>query len=101
MKRALIEGRPARLALACAIATLLSTGAFAGTGGTEFTAVVTQLQGWATGGLGQVISLAAVLVGAIISVVRSNPMPILSGIAFAMILNFTPGIVVNLLTGTI
>lgn len=93
--------RAACLALTCALALALSSGALAGTGGAEFTDVVDTLQGWATGGLGQVISLAAVLIGAIISVVRSNPMPILSGIAFAMILNFTPGIVVNLLTGTI
>ena len=89
------------LALACVLAMLVSPHALAGGSGTEFNAVVTQLQGWATGGLGRAISLAAVIVGAIISVVRSNPMPILSGIAFAMILNFTPGIVVNLLSGLI
>ena len=94
--------RGASRALAAAAFLLaLSGAAHAGGGGTEFTTVVTQLQEWATGGLGQVIALAAVLVGAIVSVVRSNPLPILSGIAFAMILNFTPGIVVSLLTGTL
>ena len=69
--------------------------------GTEFNQLVTRLQQWAVGGLGRAISLAAVIVGAIGSVIRSNPLPILSGIAFAVILNVTPGIITSLLTGTI
>lgn len=91
-----------RVLLAAAFLLLLGAAAQAGGGGdTTFNTVVTQLTNWATGGLGRVISLAAVIVGGIASVVRSNPMPILSGIAFAMILNFTPGIVTGLLTGSL
>ena len=91
-----------RLSLALTIMLLLGAAAHAGGGGdTTFANVVTQLTNWATGGLGQTISLSAVIIGGIVSVVRSNPMPILSGIAFAMILNFTPAIVTNLLTGTL
>ncbi len=82
--------------------SILPMAAMAGGGSsTEFDTVVTKLQQWATGGLGRAISLAAVIVGAMISVIRSNPMPILSGIAFAMILNFTPGIITALLSATI
>ena len=91
-----------RVKLLCLVAALLllGTSAFAGGGSdTTFDTVVSKLTGWAEGGLGRVISLAAVIMGGIISVVRTNPIPILSGIAFAMILSFTPGIVTGLLTG--
>lgn len=80
---------------------LLSSDALASTVDTTFDTVVTQLSNWATGGLGRVIALSAVIVGAIISVVRSNPLPILSGIAFAMILNFAPQIITGVLSATI
>ena len=89
------------LVLLLACLGLAAPEAFAGTGDTTFNNVVTQLTNWATGGLGRVIALSAVIVGAIVSVVRSNPLPILSGIAFAMILNFTPQIVTGILTATI
>ena len=90
----------ARTALFAVLALLLPEAAVAGDDG-EFEDVITQLTEWATGGLGRVVSLAAVIVGAMFSVARSNPIPILSGIAFAMILNFTPAIVTSILTGTL
>ncbi len=86
--------------LAVALAAFAAP-ALAGAGGTEFNPIVTELSDWAEGGLGKVISLAAVIVGAVVSVARSNPMPILSGIAFAMILNFTPDIVTGVLGGAL
>ena len=92
--------RRAATALPAAVVLLLPAAAFAGANA-EFDAVVVQLTAWATGGLGRVVSLAAVIVGAMFSVARSNPLPILSGIAFAMILNFTPDIVTGILTGTL
>ena len=88
--------------LLLAAVPLLPEIAWAGGGtSTEFDTLVVKLQQWATGGLGRSISLAAVIVGAMVSVVRSNPMPILSGIAFAIILNFTPGIITGLLSATL
>ena len=86
------------LALVAAIVLLAPEAVFAGDDA-EFEDVIEQLTAWATGGLGKVVSLAAVIVGAMFSVARSNPIPILSGIAFAMILNFTPAIVTGILTG--
>lgn len=84
-----------------AILLLLGDSCLAGTVAGPFDPVVLQLTNWAEGGLGRVISLSAVIMGGIVSVIRSNPIPILSGIAFAMILNFTPDIVTGLLTGTL
>ena len=75
--------------------------AFAVSSTDDFRVVVTDLTAWIQGGLGVTISLAAVIVGALLSIVRSNPLPILSGIAFAMILNFTPTIISSIITGTI
>lgn len=80
---------------------LLPEQAWAVNTGDDFEDVVTELTGWIQGGLGVTISLAAVIVGALMSIVRSNPLPILSGIAFAMILNFTPTIIDGILTGTV
>lgn len=80
---------------------LLPVEAWAVGAGDDFEDVVTELTDWIQGGLGVTISLAAVIVGALLSIVRSNPLPILSGIAFAMILNFTPTVIEGIITGTI
>lgn len=67
----------------------------------DFKTVVDDLTDWIQGGLGVTISLSAVIVGALVSIVRSNPLPILAGIAFAMILNFTPTIIAGIITVTL
>lgn len=79
---------------------LLPAEAWAVSADDDFVTVVNELTSWIRGGLGVTISLSAVIVGALVSIVRSNPLPILSGIAFAMILNFTPTIISGIITGT-
>ena len=89
------------VALAAAFVLFSSPEAYAGGGGTEFNTLRTQLEEWIKGGLGKTVALAAVTIGAVFSVARSNPLPILSGIAFAIFQQYTPDIVDGILTGVV
>jgi len=80
---------------------VISSSAFAGTTGTEFLALYTWINGVVTGYLGRAIALASVAIGALMSVARSNPIPILAGIGFAIFLQYTPTIITGILTATI
>ena len=75
--------------------------ATAGTTGTEFLALYTWVNGVATGYGGRVIAIASVIIGALLSVAKGNPIPILVGIGFAIFLSYTPTIINGILTATI
>lgn len=75
--------------------------ATAGTTGTEFLALYTWVNGVATGYGGRVIAIASVIIGAMMAVAKSNPIPILVGIGFAIFLQYVPTIVNGILTATI
>lgn len=85
------------------IAALLvvSSGAFAGTTGTEFQSLYIWINGVVTGYFGKAVAVAAVGVGALISIARTNPIPILAGVGFAIFEQYTPTIVSGILTATI
>ena len=68
-----------RIALLCAMLGIPAF-AFAGTTGTEFLALYTWINGVVTGYLGRAIAMASVAIGALMSVAKSNPIPILVGI---------------------
>ena len=89
-----------RLAILCALLGIPSF-AFAGTTGTEFMALYTWINGVVTGYLGRAIAMASVAIGALMSVARTNPIPILAGIGFAIFLQYTPTIITGILTATI
>ena len=80
---------------------VISSSAFSGTTGTEFLALYTWINGVVTGYLGRAIAMASVAIGALMSVARSNPIPILAGIGFAIFLQYTPTIITGILTATI
>lgn len=75
--------------------------ASAGTNGAEFQALYTWLNGVVTGYGGKAAAMAAIAIGAIFSVGRSSPLPILGGIAFAIFLQYVPTIVTGILTATV
>lgn len=75
--------------------------AFAGTTGTEFQALYTWINGVVTGYLGRAIAIASVAIGALLSVAKTNPIPILVGIGFAIFLQYTPTIITGIMTATI
>jgi len=87
--------------LLLALMMLVPLSAFAGTTGAEFQALYTWVLGIASGYAARAISIAAIVVGALMSLGRGSPMPILSGIGFAVFLAYLPGVVNGLLTATI
>jgi conjugal transfer pilus assembly protein TraA len=90
-----------KLQLLLAVAMLAPLSAFAGTTGTEFQALYNWILGIATGYAARAISIAAVVIGALMSLGKGSPMPILAGIGFAVFLAYLPGVVNGLLTATI
>jgi conjugal transfer pilus assembly protein TraA len=78
-----------------------ATGALAGNTGTEFQSLYTWLTGMVQGYFGKAAAIAAIGLGALFSLARLNPMPILSGVAFAVFLQYAPTIATGILTATI
>ena len=75
--------------------------AVAGTGGGEFQTLYNMLFSWTTGFLGKAIALFAFLLGAGMGVARSNIMPALIGIVFALVLTLGPNIIAGMFTAVI
>ncbi|MBX3630304.1 MAG: hypothetical protein KF908_10450 [Nitrosomonas sp.] len=88
-------------AIVTATLLLFSTGSMAASTGTEFQTLFTWIQGIVQGFGGKAAALAAVALGAIFSLARVNPIPILAGIGFAIFLNYSPGIIVGIMTATV
>ncbi len=78
-----------------------ATGALAGTTGTEFQSLYTWLTGLVQGYFGKAAAVAAIGLGALFSLARLNPIAILSGIGFAVLLQHAPTIASGILTATI
>lgn len=72
----------------------------AGDGGQEFEAVYEMIEGWATGTLGKIIALAALIVGIGFGLVRQSVIAAVIGISMALVLNFGPSVISNILTAT-
>lgn len=72
----------------------------AGNGGTEFNAVYDMLSDWATGTLGKIIALSALIVGIGLGLVRQSVIAAVIGIAMALVLNFGPVVIDGILTAT-
>ncbi len=91
-----------RLQLSMLLGMLFATPmAFAGNTGNEFNSFYTYLLGLAQGFLGKAIAIAAMIVGALLSLAKGNPMPVLVGIGFAIFLQYGPTVVTGILTATV
>jgi len=93
--------RSQRYAVVAIALSLLAGSALAGTTGTEFQALYTWVNDVVTGYFGRAVAVAAVGLGAILSIARVNPVPILSGAGFAIFLQYTPTIITGILTATV
>ena len=93
--------RKTQLAIIAVALSVLAGSAFAGTTGTEFQNLYTWINNVVTGYFGRAVAVAAVGIGALLSIARVNPIPILAGVGFAIFLQYTPTIITGILTATI
>lgn len=93
--------RKTKLLLAAVALALIAGSASAGVTGTEFQALYTWINGVVTGYFGRAVAVAAIGMGAIMSMAKVNPIPILSGVGFAIFLQYTPTMVTGILTATV
>jgi conjugal transfer pilus assembly protein TraA len=93
--------RKTTIFLAAVALSLIAGSAFAGTTGTEFQNLYNWINNVVTGYFGRAVSVAAVGLGALMSIARVNPVPILTGVGFAVFLQYTPTIITGILTATI
>ncbi|CAH2605797.1 conserved membrane protein of unknown function (plasmid) [Rhodovastum atsumiense] len=90
------------VSMLAALMLLLSTShSDAGTGGAEFSAMWTQLQGWVEGTLGRVVTVAMVIVGIAIGIARQSLMAFATGVGGGLGLYATPAIVTNIFVATL
>lgn len=82
---------PAALALA-------TTSAFAA-GEDDFDDVFQLLTQWSQGSLGKLVSLASVIVGVGIGIVKQSIMAAVIGIAMAMVVQYAPSVIGNIVSG--
>ncbi len=93
--------RKTQTALIALLLALVAGSAVAGTTGTEFQNLYNYINNVVTGYFGRAVAVAAVGIGAVISIARVNPIPILSGVGFAIFLQYAPTIITGILTATI
>jgi conjugal transfer pilus assembly protein TraA len=93
--------RKTQLSIIAVALSILAGSAMAGTTGTEFQNLYTWINNVVTGYFGRAVAVAAVGIGAILSIARVNPIPILAGVGFAIFLQYTPTIITGILTATI
>lgn len=89
------------LLIVAAILSMSTVSAFAGTAGTEFAGIVTQLLNWAQGSLGKAIAIAAFIVGAGMGLARGSAVPALIGIVVALFMAYIPGVINNIVSAVV
>lgn len=82
------------------LAVLVPSLVHAATTGAQFQTMYTELFGWAQGYLGKTIAIAAFLIGAGIGAARSNPIPAIGGLVFALFMAFGPTVIDGIATAT-
>ncbi len=95
-------GISAPFVLAVIIAVALSAGAaHAGTGGSEFDSVWTQLSDWSQGTLGRIISILTIIVGLGGAVVRQSLSPAIVGGGSGVIMYNAPRVIESILAAAV
>ena len=83
-------------------AALLVTGtAAASTTGGEFQVIYQMIVDWTNGYLGKTIAILAFTIGLGMGVARSNPVPAIAGLIFAMFVAFGPGVLDGIVTAVV
>lgn len=92
-----------KYAPAAAVLMLMAVRAYAADGqggGEEFNDVWELLAGWSQGVLGRIIALGAVIVGIGFGLVRQSVIAAAVGIAMALVLQFAPTVIKNIIGAT-
>lgn len=92
-----------KYAPAAAVLMLMAVRAYAADGqggGEEFNDVWELLAGWSQGVLGRIIALGAVIVGIGFGLVRQSVIAAAVGIAMALVLQFAPTVIENIIGAT-
>ena len=89
------------MAIAILAILVVPTMAYAGTGGTEFDDVWDELEGWAEGALGRVISVGLLIVGLAAGIVRQSIMAAVPAAGSGLALSVGPGVLDTMFTATL
>jgi conjugal transfer pilus assembly protein TraA len=92
-------GRNASLMAAMSLCMIVS--AFAGTTDTEFQQLLNKVVGWAGGYAGKALAVVSLLVGVMTGMARTNFLPVIAGVGFALALAFGPNILTGIVSATI
>ena len=92
-------GRNAGMALAMGLCMMVT--AFAGTTDTEFQTLLNKVVGWAGGYAGKALAVVSLLVGVMTGMARTNFLPVIAGVGFALALAFGPGVLTGIVSATI
>ncbi|MDP1573079.1 MAG: TraA family conjugative transfer protein [Pseudomonadota bacterium] len=93
--------RKTQIVLAVIALSMIAGGASAGVTGDEFKDLYDWINGVVTGYFGRAVAVAAVGMGALMSMAKVNPIPILAGVGFAIFLQYTPTIISGVLSATV
>lgn len=83
------------------LAALLSTSAFAGTGGAEFTGIYTMVAGWTSGILGKLLAVIALLAGIGVLALMSRFTGIWSALGVAVFASAGVGVINGIVTAVV
>ena len=100
MERKMVS-KIASFATLAAPALVVTGAAVAGGGGAEFDVAVAQMVDWLEGGLGQLLSLAALAVGLGIGIVQQSIMAVVVRIGMAIAGFYGPGILTGIISGAV
>lgn len=92
-------GRSAGLLMALTLGMMASV--FAGTTDTEFQQLLNKITSWAGGYAGKALAVVSLMVGVMTGMARTNFLPVIAGVGFALALAFGPGILTGIVSATI
>jgi conjugal transfer pilus assembly protein TraA len=88
--------------LLVAAASLAAVGAaHAGSGGTEFAAAYTLIEGWITGVLGKLMAIGALAVGLGIGIMKQSIVSVVVGLAMALAVFYGPTVISGIVTAVL
>lgn len=87
-----------QMVLLAALLAVMTTSAYAGTGGTEFDAVWDKIEGWTQGTLGRIIALVLIIVGVVGGIARQSLLALAVGVGCGLGLFTAPSVLEAVMT---